>query len=305
MLNSRTDYTLFLDESGKTSFSDDTGEERFLLCGMILNKTLHEALSHYMITLKEKSGIPADSNIHAFDLFEKEEIYNGRITTEKVDEFFNRFTHLIEGTEYKTLIVEVDKTIYKERIMRKARRYNVSCKPVLKHLKKAHINDFLYECLAKKMILEFSNFLEKNDACGDVVAESRRWADSSVLKGFNDSTDSKKFRENSQYERWSKSGFARIIGITFENKKGLSFGLEASDFFAWSYFNTNYFYRTQNSAAKNRRVESRFTRGINLLEAAYLNTKMPELLTPTKLKNIAADRVSLFSEELSKFSIDP
>ncbi len=63
-------YILFIDESGKSKFSDIGSH--FLLSGLIINRDLHTALSHYMISLKEKSDIPTDENIHAFDLFENE-----------------------------------------------------------------------------------------------------------------------------------------------------------------------------------------------------------------------------------------
>jgi Protein of unknown function (DUF3800) len=300
---SRSEYTLFLDESGKTSFRDDSDEERFLICGVIIDKSLHEALSHYMLSLKEKSGIPPHSNIHAYDLFEKEEINDGPITYLKIGQFFTRFAHLIEGAEFKTILVEISKKEYKEKISKMASKYGVTVKPVLKHLKKSQVNDFLYESLTRKIILEFGNFLEKNNAVGDIVAESRRGADSSVLKGFVDSTDSKLYSEGSQYCKWSKSGFERINSLTFQNKKGLSFGLEAADFFAWAYFNTNYFYRKQSSEAKNKRVRIRLRKGIELLSGAYLNSKMPEYITPAKLRSIASNRVSLFNDELNKFNI--
>ena len=63
-------YILLIDESGKSKLSDHG--EHFLLSCIIINKDLHSALSNYMVSLKERSGVPTDDNIHAFNLFEDE-----------------------------------------------------------------------------------------------------------------------------------------------------------------------------------------------------------------------------------------
>ena len=110
----QNNYILFIDESGKSQLSDD--HAGFLLSGLILDKDLHAALSSYMVSLKEKSGIPTDENIHAFDLFEgeREKTYDTagkplknkdgtrrhkRIPFTRIDTFLKRLAGLIEGAE--------------------------------------------------------------------------------------------------------------------------------------------------------------------------------------------------------------
>ena len=48
-------YVLFIDESGKSKLGD-TGD-KFLLSSVIIEKSLHEALSSFMISLKRKNNI--------------------------------------------------------------------------------------------------------------------------------------------------------------------------------------------------------------------------------------------------------
>ncbi|MBU1256730.1 hypothetical protein KKA49_03525, partial [Patescibacteria group bacterium] len=76
-MHKKETYVLFFDESGKSKIVDIGNH--FLLCGLVINKDLHMALSSYMISLKNKSGISVSKNIHDFDLFENEKINGKRI----------------------------------------------------------------------------------------------------------------------------------------------------------------------------------------------------------------------------------
>lgn len=197
-------YILFIDESGKSTFSDPGSS--FLLSGLIIDKDLHTALSHYMISLKEKSDIP----------------------------------------------------------------------------------------------LEFGHFLDNQDAVGEIMAESRRDDDETVLSAFLSSTVETTFAEGSRYAGWAKSSRKRINSLTFQNKKGLSFGLEIADLFAWAHFNKKHGRSFPiASAAKARRVDSRIKRADDAMSALYL--KRPEDITPGRVMSLAEDRVSEFTKALREF----
>ena len=62
------------------------------------------------------------------------------------------------------LTVHLDKTSYQEKIKTRADQLGTTEKAVNKFLKKAGLQDFLYEGLARKLILEFAHFLEINEA---------------------------------------------------------------------------------------------------------------------------------------------
>lgn len=300
-------YVLFIDESGKSKFSDPGSH--FLLSGLIIDKDLHTALSSYMISLKEKSKISPDENIHAFDLFESEKrrvrnasgalIYK-RIPYPNVDTFFKRLSFLVDGSDMKCLVFCVNREPYQALIKNTALAHATTDAAVIGYLKRKNLHDFLYETLARKMILEFGHFLEEEGAHGEIMAESRRQDDEVVLRAFIAATRESTFRADSRYRAWAKNSLQRIHSITFQNKRGLSFGLEIADLFGWAHFNRKYG-RTFPiaSAAKIRRVESRINKIDLLMRDLY--RKHPEDITRTKILTLASDRVSEFTEAISRF----
>jgi len=296
-------YILFIDESGKSKLSDIG--DNFLLCGLIIDKDLHAALSSYMISLKEKFGIPPNENIHAFDLFEDEKIKiegaKKRMPLSKINTFLTRLSHVVQGSEIVCLIVRMDKRPYKKMISTTARRKKVSDRALTNYLKRGGLHGFLYEALTRKLILEFGHFLQEEDAHGEVVAESRRQDDHAVLEAFLSATTTSKYKAQTIYHTWSKFSFKRIHGLTFQNKKGLSFGLEIADLFAWSHFNKHYGkQRLFSSRSKNIRVDARLKRIGKIIEDLCIRKK-PEDITLPKLKKVAGDRVSEFTETLQQY----
>ena len=290
-------YVLFIDESGKSKLSD-VGDH-FLLCGLIINKDLHAALSSYMVSLKEKSGIPTTENIHAFDLFEDEKVRGTHHKHKHIDVFFKRLCTLVQGADLQCVMVRIQKNEYKKMLATCAAKTHMTERAITNHLKKDDLHDFLYEALARKLILEFGHFLEQEDACGEVIAESRRQDDGAVLRAFIDSTQSSRFPQGTTYHLWSQYSFRRIHSLTFQNKRGLSFGLEVADLFAWAHFNTCYGKsRTYSSSAKNRRIDARLQEVDKIMNDALIKNKVEDI-TKAKLKSVAGDRVSKFTEILA------
>ncbi|MBU1457202.1 hypothetical protein KJ845_00655, partial [Patescibacteria group bacterium] len=178
-MHKKETYVLFFDESGKSKIVDIGNH--FLLCGLVINKDLHMALSSYMISLKNKSGISVSKNIHDFDLFENEKINGKRIKISKIDTFFERLLRLVEGSDFECFVLLIDKKPYIKKMEKASRRKNVSLGAIGKYLKRNQAHDFLYEILAKKLFLRFGNFLYAEDSVGEIVAESRRWDDHATL----------------------------------------------------------------------------------------------------------------------------
>ena len=291
-------YILFIDESGKSEFSDTSSN--FLLYGVILSKDLHLALSSYMISSKDKSDIPVTENIHAFNLFEEERFKDRRISYNKIKIFFERLIRITEGVDMRCLIFHINKEPYLKSIARVAKKKNSTEKAVIRYLRRNNLHDFLYESLARKMILEFGHFLEIESAQGEIVAESRRQGDEAVLRAFLSATQESTFSEDSRYKTWSSSSFKRIHSLTFQNKKGLSFGLEIADLFGWAHFNGRYGRRYPlKSNAKRIRVESRLSRVNKVIPSFY--RRKPEDISKMKLKKIAEDRVSEFTKKLNDY----
>jgi hypothetical protein len=150
------------------------------------------------------------------------------------------------------------------------------------------------------MILEFGHFLESKKAVGEIIAESRRWDDEATLRAFVDSTNTSKYLDGTNYKIWSQYSFNRIHSLTFQNKKGLSFGLEVADLFAWANFNDTWgMSREYSSKQKTTRIKKRL-QVVNDLRGGVLLKNNLERLTESKIKTVASDRVS----ELSKILKD-
>gem|GEM_PF-3220398 len=314
---SKRNYILFIDESGNAKMSE-TGQGNFLLSGLVVDRDLHSALSSYMAFLKEKSGIPTDENIHAFDLFEAErrKVYhpNGapakgpgginlhqRIPFANVDTFFDRLINLIEGTDLAFSVYEINKQPYLDRINAVANREGVPAATVIKYIKRKGLNDFIYESLTRKLILDFGHFLEQHDAHGQIIAESRRQEDAAVLSAFVAVTSPSNFRHSTRFQSWSRSALSRIHSLTFQNKKGLGFGLEVADLFAWAHF-----YQTfgspfpPNSQTHSRRVQRRAEEVCDVM-ATFFQRNGPENVSSYMVGNIARDKVSEFTEALMDY----
>lgn len=301
-------YILFIDESGKSKLSDEG--DYILLCGLIINKDLHTAVSNYMISLKRNSDISTEQNLHAFDIFEDEfrllrrknpSKNEYRITHSKISTLFERIYNLIDGTEMKYLIVTLDKKIYQDKIKRAARKQNVSKQVLIDKLKKSNMNDFLYQGMTQKLILEFAHFLDENNAQGEVVAESRRNGDAEVLNAFLGATQSSNYEEGTIYRSWSMKAHNLIHRLTFENKKGLSFGLEIADLFAWSHYNNTFGRKIIDSYsdAKNRRIDNRLVAVRDFMRKNKCMLKNgEEKMTETKFNTVAKNKVSEFTKIL-------
>jgi hypothetical protein len=153
------------------------------------------------------------------------------------------------------------------------------------------------------MILEFGYFLEQRKATGEVIAESRRQDDEATLRAFVDATNSSKFLDGTVYKTWSQYSFNRIHSLTFQNKKGLSFGLEIADLIAWATFNREWGRsRSYSSKQKTSRIEKRIT-AVNELKNELLLKRSLEKLTPAKINTVASDRVSELSKVLKNISL--
>lgn len=313
----REGYILFIDESGKSNLFDDDGH--FLLSAVIIDRDLQVALSNYMVSLKHKSGISPDENVHAFDLFEAERLKvrdkKGRIVKNKdgsvrhkhmpfprVSTFFDRFASLIEGADISCLVFRMDKTFFKREVEKVLKKKGGKRQILTRYLKRHNLSDFLYEALTRKMIFEFGRFLKKTDSSGEVIAESRREEDETVLRAFLSATNESTFGDKSNCKNWARDSLQKIHSLTFQTKKGLSFGLEVADLFGWTHLNHRYGMRfPASSQAKKRRVEKRLERINKLMKQVY--RKEPEDITRSKLNTLARDRVSAFTEALEGYKV--
>lgn len=70
-------------------------------------------------------------------------------------------------------------------------------------------------------------------------------------------TERTKYFKNKNYKCYSESAFNRITTLSFQNKKGLSFGLELSDLFAWAKWNSKELQKKKNQRHKKRELKAK------------------------------------------------
>jgi hypothetical protein len=257
-----------------------------------------------MSSFKQKHLISTTQNIHAFDLFEDEKHKNVRISHATITAFFEKLISLIQGSDIHCFIVSIDKDPYLKKLEKCSKKKNVTLKALNGYLKKNSIHDFLYEGLARKVILEYGHYLSENEGSGHVMAESRRQDDEAVLRAFMKATTSGRYPENSNYKLWSEQSFKRIHTLTFQNKKGLSFGLEIADLFAWAYYNKKFGkQRTYNSVAKNKRVDLKIEKVNKVISGLILRKNIVQM-TEGMLNTVAGDRVSEVTDLLDKYKLN-
>lgn len=297
MNNISNNYILFIDESGKSKLSDT--DDKFLLSAVIIEKDLHFSLSNFLVSLKRKNGIPIDVNIHAYDLFEKEKILDVKLKHKEINYFFDHFIHLVRSTEMECLLYEVDKRPFIDRVKKKAKSKKVTEKAIIKYLQNKGNHDILYEIITAKIILYFGKFLEDKKATGEVLVESRRQDDEAVLKGFILATERSKYYENKHFKCYSKSAFNRITTLSFQNKKGLSVGLELADLFAWAKWNSINLQKPSKSKAQEKRVKCKIEEVVDVL--ANNSVKKPEKVSVTSSSAVGGFRVSEFINSLKDY----
>lgn len=290
-------YILFIDESGKSKLSDIG--DRFLLSAVIIERDLHYALSSFMISLKCKNNIPSGVNIHAYHLFEKEEVKNVKLKNKEIDYFFEHFIHLVRGTEMKCILYEADKKTFVDKIRKKAKSVNVTEKAITKYLQSKRDHDILYEILTARIIMQFGKFLEEENATGEILVESRRQDDGAVLDGFMLATEQSKYLKNKNYKSYSNSSFNRITTLSFQNKKGLSFGLELADLFAWAKWNSSDLQKKPKSKAKEMRIKNKIKEVVSIL--ANHKIKVPEKISVNTTSAVGGFRVSEFIKSLKDY----
>jgi len=292
-----TKYYLFIDEAGKSKLSDEGND--LLLTGVIIERYLHSAVSNFMLSLKGKNNIPTNVNIHAYDLFEKEEVTGVKLKKKEIDYFFEHFIHLVRGAQMKCILYKADKKPFIDRIKKKAKSQNVTENAVLRYLKRKGDHDILYEILTAKMILQFGKFLEQENATGEVVVESRRQDDGAVLAGFMLATERSKYLNNKNCKAYSESAFNRITTLSFQNKKGLSFGLELADLLAWGKWNSPTLKKVIASKAKQTRIQGKIKQVVDVL--INHKVKAPEKVSMTSSSAVGGFRVSEFINSLNEY----
>jgi hypothetical protein len=216
-------YNLYLDESG-TANINDYRDTFFVICGIIIEKQYDHDLTSYFTFLKKRYGIQESVNFHAAEFFETREnsLFNN-ISDGKAEEFCFSLGEFIKTIPLKIIAHAVRKDIVRT-LVKIPEKYSMTAKRV-----NIEDIDIAYEIIIRKMMFEFASHLVAKDALGAVIAESRRESDRILLQAYVESQEPFRFKEKPYYYEISDETRKRISSVCFENKRGLTGGLEIAD----------------------------------------------------------------------------
>jgi hypothetical protein len=244
----------------------------------------------YFNLLKRRYSIPETVNFHATDFFERPvDAFEEKVSEDKIREFCFSLGEFIQT---------IPMYIFAHAIRKNDLRTYLKIPPAfIEHKKKTPTEDrdVAYEILIRHLLLEYGNFLSKEDALGLVTAESRREADQVLLRAYIYALQPSRYKSNPKYFALSNEARQRIISLSFENKQVLTGGLEIADLSAYMIHKM-----LQNFLNK---METRG--GLDLwiimqkkLYTPYLGHSL--ILSKKDIMRVAADRICKISDQLSK-----
>ncbi len=216
-------YTAYLDESGVASLTDYKSKNFILTC-VFVNEEEDKQLSAYFDFIKRKHKIPVDVSLHSNELFSdtRNDLY---LSNKKSFLFCNSIAEFVEIAPIEILITSFNKKELRKFLGLVGDSYFKGASD------RKRDKDIGYEMLTTGAFMWFSKKLEsqsKHNPIGKVISESRKNSDYSILKTYLYCQDPKNF-STKRFIKQSTTFSERVCGITFENKKGLSGGLQIAD----------------------------------------------------------------------------
>ncbi len=214
-------YKLYIDESG-TACLTDLVDKRFILAGFIVEDNEDKQLSAYFNFIKKKHNIPEGTQFHSYDLFSNNG-HGAYLSDKKATALAESMSEFIETIPITISSIYLDKDELKKYLGIKNSSYFRGS------LERKRDKDIGYEALATEIFLWFGKFLgTKSNSVGKIITESRKNSDYAILKTYLKCQNERNF-ETRRLINNSKSFMKHVASITFEDKKGLSGGLQIVD----------------------------------------------------------------------------
>ncbi len=240
---------------------------------MVIEEKSDSDSAAYFQFIKSRYKLPYDKNFHAVGLFEdkRSDFY---ISDSSCRKFCKSVGEFIETSPFVISVSCLDKNALRE-LLKMPKGYGF--RGDKEHREDKEIG---YEILARKVFLEFAQFLKSKKAQGSIIAESRRGVDYRLLKTFLESQEPNQFNRNSRLQTYVRVLRENVFSICFENKSGLNAGLEMADLISY---------------LANQKITKRLGdfegRGSKLLWKVLEKRSIVKSLSPTIFKKFAGDRI--------------
>jgi len=222
-------YKLYLDESGDANL---TSEDKYLvLAGVIVDDKEDINWESYFNYIQKKYNLSEDEPFHTVELFEfsDSEYY---LDGKSCNDLVSSLREFIDISPINIQVFYTDKDDLKEYLpIDDYDDYFNFPERGKRH--RFHDIEISYEILASAHLFHFADLLSEEKSIGEVIAESRQYADRFLLRTYINSQNPQKFTENDIKSR-SRELRKRVSLFGFEEKTGLRGGLEVTDLVAYA-----------------------------------------------------------------------
>jgi hypothetical protein len=282
-------YTLYVDESGTANLNDKR-DDLFFLTGLILENNTSRSFSDYFQLVKKRHGIETTRNFHSVEFFEikQNEQY---VSNKKAKDFSYTLGEVLDTLPTTVFSYQLDKNTLRK-VLKIPEDYD------FKGTTKEHKADkeIAYELLARKIFFDFAQFLNKKNAKGNIVAESRNVSDSILLKTFFECKNPDYFNNTPRFASYANNFNEKVVSICFENKNAVTAGLEIADTISYLWY-LDIKGKMGESFAQKRGL-------VALCKELHKNAKKPTLVTGPMIHSIGRDRINKITKEIKKFSLN-
>lgn len=215
--------TLFIDESGKASLID-TKENVFVLTGVILSNAEVQTVEGFFNYIKLKFKIPSTQSFHSYEIFEKPDT---RLSDGDLSELSRNIAEFLSLIPIDIQITTINKEEFKSAL-------GVKIDNDFKGTsERKEMKDYPYRVSATYIFAMFGEYLVKDNAIGQIIADSRKGGDHQLLKTL----DLCKERAVPIRDEYYKAIKNNISAICFAEKGFLSGGLEIADIISFTTYN--------------------------------------------------------------------
>jgi hypothetical protein len=259
-MNDMQKSTLFIDESGKSSLLSNE-QEPFIITGVILDDQEIVTVEGFFTYIKRKYNIDETKPFHSYHIFENEEI---KLPDSQLLELSKTLAEFLSLIPIQITVLEVDKRIFKKAIGLENKEQCKGSK------KRKAIPKLPYQLTASKLFKWFAKTLKSEGRIGQVVVDSSRRYNTSILKTWNLCQEG--------HLPTTKGVVSELINhhvtaLCFAEKKFLSGGLEITDLISYITF-----FRVRELLSKNKDI------GIPLIWEKIKERKVLKLIEEKEIK---------------------
>jgi len=239
-------FTLYLDESGSTSFTQKTLTSRgvhFAIGAIAVEHKEDASLSAYFEYLKRKHSLGLIKPFHSYDIFENT-TSSQFLTPAKSRLLCASLAEFIEISPIKFNVLYLNREECRKYFKIKK---SIESADITKHIHGQTILDLPYDIVSTQVLWWFSNEVLSDHDKGSITAESREMDDHALLDSFirNKMPDNFSILKpnNKAYRSFEaklnlKANYmrARVTSLKFENKTAECPGLELADLISYVTF---------------------------------------------------------------------